>query len=184
MHITTPENDIKQVLYTRQQIAGRVAELGSQLTQEYRDKRPVVVCILKGAVFFYADLCRQLDCPIDMDFIDVSSYGKESHSTGSVRLLKDLENDITGRHVLLVEDVIDSGVTLQHLRTLLAARQPASLKVCCFLDKVDAHPADLKAEYCGFPATNDFLVGYGLDYAEYCRNLPYIGALYPRVYAD
>lgn len=184
MLITTPENDIRKILFTSDQIAARVAELGAQLTQDYKGKKPVVVCILKGAVFFYVDLCRQLQCNIDMDFIDVSSYGESSHSTGVVRLIKDLENDITNRHVLLVEDVIDSGLTLRHLRQLLAARHPASIKTCCLLDKVAAHPADQGTEYRGFTIGNEFVVGYGLDYAEYYRNLPYIGVLDPKVYSE
>ena len=184
MHITTPENDIERVLFTADQIAQRVAQLGAQLTEEYKEKRPVVVCILKGASFFYIDLCRQLKCNIDMDFIDVSSYGESSHSTVVVKLIKDLDNDITNRHVLLVEDIIDSGLTLRHLRKLLSSRQPASIKACCFLDKVAAHPAEQSTEYCGFAVENEFLVGYGLDYAEYYRNLPYIGVLKPEVYAD
>lgn len=182
MKITTPENDIERILYTAEQIAARVAELGAQLTEEYKDKKPVVVCILKGATFFYVDLCRQLKCNIDMDFIDVSSYGENSRSTGVVKLIKDLDNDITDRHVLIVEDIIDSGLTLKHLRKLLSSRQPASIKTCCLLDKVEAHPTEQATEYRGFVIGNEFVVGYGLDYAEYYRNLPYIGVLKPEVY--
>lgn len=182
MRITTPENDISRILFTPEQIAARVAELGRELTEEYGAKKPVVVCILKGASFFYIDLCRQMRCNIDMDFIDVTSYGENSRSTGVVKLIKDLDNDITGRHVLIVEDIIDSGLTLRHLRKLLSARQPASIKTCCLLDKVGAHPVNEGTEYRGFPVGNEFVVGYGLDYAEYYRNLPYIGVLKPEVY--
>ncbi len=184
MHITTPENDVKEILYTAEDIAVRVAELGKELTAEYKDKHPVVVCILKGACFFFTDLCRQIDCHMDLDFIDVSSYGEGVKSTGVVRMVKDLDTDITGRHVLIVEDIIDSGLTLKHLRQLLATRNPASVKTCCLLDKVGAHAPDCGTEYRGFEIGNQFVVGYGLDYAEYYRNLPYIGILDEKVYQD
>ena len=182
MHITTPENDIERVLFTADQIAQRVAQLGAQLTEEYKEKRPVVVCILKGASFFYIDLCRSMNCNIDMDFIAVSSYGAGAKSTGVVRLIKDLDNNITGRHVVIVEDIIDSGLTMQYLKQLFSARNPASVTTISFLDKCDRHDPSLKTDYCGFAIPDEFVVGYGLDDANYYRNLPYIGILKPEMY--
>lgn len=184
MRITTPDNDISEILYTEKQIAARVEALGMELTAEYKDKKPVMVCVLKGASFFYIDLCRQMHCNIDMDFISVSSYGAGSKSSGVVKLIKDLDTDITGRHVVLVEDIIDSGLTLSYLKEFFGARKPASIRTISFLDKVDRHPANLKTDYCGFDIPDEFVVGYGLDYANYYRNLPYIGILKPEVYAD
>jgi len=182
MKITTPANDISRVLFTEKQIAARVEALGMELTREYRDKKPVMVCVLKGATFFYIDLCRQMDCAIDMDFISVSSYGAGSKSSGVVRLVKDLDTDITGRHVVLVEDIIDSGLTLSYLKDFFGARRPASIRTISFLDKTARHPSELKTDYCGFEIPDEFVVGYGLDYANYYRNLAYIGVLKPEVY--
>lgn len=182
MRITTPDNDISQILFTEKQIAARVEALGMDLTAEYKDKKPVMVCVLKGASFFYIDLCRQMQCNIDMDFISVSSYGAGSKSSGVVKLIKDLDTDITGRHVILVEDIIDSGLTLSYLKEFFGARKPASIRTISFLDKVARHPSNLKTDYCGFEIPDEFVVGYGLDYANYYRNLPYIGVLKPEVY--
>ncbi len=182
MKITNPANDISRVLFTEKQIAARVEALGMALTEEYRDKKPVMVCVLKGATFFYIDLCRQMNCAIDMDFISVSSYGAGSKSSGVVKLIKDLDTDITGRHVVLVEDIIDSGLTLSYLKDFFGARRPASIRTISFLDKTARHPNDLKTDYCGFEIPDEFVVGYGLDYANYYRNLPYIGVLKPEVY--
>ncbi len=186
MHINTEnlEKDVERLLYTEEQIAARVAELGAQLTQDYAGRRPVVVCILRGASFFFVDLCRRIKMDVELDFIDVSSYGSSAQSSGVIRMIKDLDTDIEGRDVILVEDIVDSGLTLKHLRKLLATRNPASVKVCCLLNKKDAHPAELDSEYSGFDIGNEFVVGYGLDYAEHYRNLPYIGVLKPEVYAD
>lgn len=182
MRITNPANDISQVLFTEKQIAARVEALGMELTAEYKGKKPVMVCVLKGASFFYIDLCRQMDCDIDMDFISVSSYGAGSKSSGVVKLIKDLDTDITGRHVILVEDIIDSGLTLSYLREFFGSRKPASIKTISFLDKTARHPANLKTDYCGFEIPDEFVVGYGLDYANHYRNLAYIGVLKPEVY--
>ena len=184
MNITNPQQDIEKVLFSEEQIRSRVRELGKELTAQYRDKTPVVVCILKGAAFFYTDLCRELKCHIDTDFISVSSYGASTKSSGVVRLVKDFDNDINGRHVLIVEDIIDSGLTLKYLRKLLASRNPASIKTVCLLDKADCHAADCGTDYCGFKIPNAFVVGYGLDIANRYRNLPYIGILKPSVYQD
>ena len=184
MKITTPEHDISRILFTEKQIAARVEALGMELAEEYKDKKPVMICVLKGASFFYIDLCRQMHCNIDMDFISVSSYGASSKSSGVVRLVKDLDTDITGRHVVIVEDIIDSGLTLSYLKEFFGARKPASIKTISFLDKTARHPDNLKTDYCGFEIPDEFVVGYGLDYANYYRNLPYIGILKQEVYRD
>jgi len=173
MLIRTPEQDIERVLFTEKAIAARVEQLGADLTAQLGDKRPVLVCVLKGASFFYIDLCRCMNCAIDMDFIAVSSYGASAKSTGVVRLIKDLDNNITGRHVVIVEDIIDSGLTMQYLRQLFGARNPASITTISFLDKATRHPESYKTDMCGFEIPDEFVVGYGLDYANYYRNLPY-----------
>ena len=183
MKITNEQNDIESVLFTEKKISARVEELGAQLTEEYRDKAPIMVCILKGASFFYTDLCRQMKCPIHMDFISVSSYGAEAKSSGVVRLVKDLDNIITGRDVIIVEDIIDSGLTLKYLRELFASRKPRSIKTVCLLDKVECHAPELSCDIKGFDIGNQFVVGYGLDYADNYRNLPYIGILKKECYA-
>ena len=142
MLIRTPEQDIERILFTEKTIAARVEQLAGELTAKYGDKRPVLVCVLKGAAFFYIDLCRCMNCPIDMDFIAVSSYGLNDKSTGVVRLIKDLDNNITGRHVIIVEDIIDSGLTMKYLRQLFSARNPASITTISFLDKEDCHSGE------------------------------------------
>ena len=182
MKITNEQNDIEYVLFSEDEIRAKVAELGSQLTEMYKDSAPVVVCILKGASFFYTDLCRQIKCPIHMDFISVSSYGKSAQTSGVVRLLKDLDNNITGKDVLIVEDVIDSGLTLKYLRELLESRKPKSIRIVCLLDKYQCHAPELSADMTGFDVEDQFVVGYGLDYADNYRNLPYIGVLKPECY--
>ena len=183
MRIRTPEQDIERILFTEKTIAARVEQLAGELTAKYGDKRPVLVCVLKGAAFFYIDLCRCMNCPIDMDFIAVSSYGLNDKSTGVVRLIKDLDNNITGRHVIIVEDIIDSGLTMKYLKELFTARKPASVTTISFLDKAGSHPSEYKTDLCGFEIGGEFVVGYGLDYANYYRNLPYIGVLRPECYA-
>ncbi|MCE5234846.1 MAG: hypoxanthine phosphoribosyltransferase [Clostridiaceae bacterium] len=183
MRITTEQNDIDYVLYSEERIRERIKEIAATLTEEYRDKNPVVVCILKGASFFYVDLCRLLRFPIFMDFISVSSYGASAQSSGVVRIVKDMDKNITDRHVLIVEDIIDSGLTLKYLKELFTSRRPASIKTVCFLDKHECHQCEVAADYCGFSIPNRFVVGYGLDYSDFYRNLPYIGVLKPEVYA-
>lgn len=182
MRITNEQNDIQSVLFSEEQIRGRVAELGAQLTAEYADKNPLVVCILKGASFFYTDLCRMMKCHLFMDFIAVSSYGAGAQSSGVVRIIKDLDTSITGRHVVIVEDIIDSGLTMQYLLNNLASRGAASLRVCTLLDKPERRLTDVRADYTGFAVPNEFVVGYGLDYNQMYRNLPDIGVLHPEIY--
>ena len=182
MLIRSAEQDIERVIYTEKAIAARVEEIGAELTRRLGDKRPVLVCVLKGASFFYIDLCRCMNCAIDMDFISVSSYGAGAQSTGVVRLIKDLDNNITGRDVVIVEDIIDSGLTMHYLKELLSARKPASITTVSFLDKATCHDKSLKTDICGFEIPDEFVVGYRLDYANYYRNLPYIGILRPECY--
>ncbi|MBQ1263924.1 MAG: hypoxanthine phosphoribosyltransferase [Oscillospiraceae bacterium] len=182
MLIRTPEQDIERILYTEKAIAARVEQIGTELTERFGKERPVLVCVLKGASFFFIDLCRCMNCPIDMDFISVSSYGAGAQSSGVVKLIKDLDHNITGRHVIIVEDIIDSGLTMKYLRQLFGARNPASVTTVSFLDKATCHAPELKTDYCGFEVEDEFVVGYGLDFANYYRNLPYIGILKPECY--
>ena len=184
MLIRTPEQDIERVLFTEKAIAARVEQIGTELTEKLGAKRPVMVCVLKGASFFFIDLCRCMDCTIDMDFISVSSYGQSAQSSGVVRLIKDLDNNITGRDVVIVEDIIDSGLTMDYLKQLFLARKPSSVTTVSFLDKASCHDNSLKTDLVGFEVGNEFVVGYGLDYANYYRNLPYIGILRKECYSD
>lgn len=178
------KDDIARVLLSEEQIQTRVRELSAQISEDYRDKDPVLVCILKGAVMFYADLARNIDTHISMDFMAVSSYNSGTRSSGEVEIRKDLSRPVDGRHVIIVEDIVDSGYTLTYLSRVLASRGAASLRICTLLDKPSrrAEGITLKADYCGFAVENEFVVGYGLDYAERYRNLPYIGILKPEIY--
>lgn len=176
--------DIKEILLTEEQIASKVKELGSILSEEYRDKNPLVICVLKGAVVFMADLLRHMDIPCEMDFMAVSSYGSGAESSGMVKILKDLDTSAEGRHVLVVEDIMDSGLTLSRLMELLRHRQAASVKVVTLLNKPDRRKVDISPDYSGFTIPDEFVVGYGLDFAEKYRNLPFIGVLKPEVYTN
>lgn len=184
MLIRTPQEDIERVLFTREQIAARVAALGTELTRRLNGERPIMVCILKGAAFFFADLCRAMACDVDTDFLSVSSYGTAATSSGAVRLVRDLSQDVSGRRVVLVEDVIDSGLTMQYLRNLFAQRKAAEVITVSFLDKANCHPPKHAADLLGFSVGDEFLVGYGLDYAEHYRNLPDVGVLRSECYAE
>jgi hypoxanthine phosphoribosyltransferase len=177
-------NGIRKVLYTGEQIQQRVAELGQTISRDYADKNPVVVGVLKGVVFFMADLLRELTIPAEVDFIAVSSYSPEARDYGMVRLIKDLEASIGGRHVLFVEDVIDSGFTLNYLLQNLRTRQPASLEVCVLFDKSSNRLLDIPIKYKGFDLPPYFVVGYGLDFREKYRNLPFVGLLSPDVFQN
>ncbi|ETO40390.1 Hypoxanthine-guanine phosphoribosyltransferase [Fructilactobacillus florum 8D] len=177
------DNDIQRVLYSEAKIQETCKRLGSQLTNVYRSKRPLVVCVLKGAVPFTADLIKRMDVYMDLDFIDVSSYHGGTKSSGTVKLLKDLDTSVAGRDVLFVDDIVDTGKTLVYLQRLLRNRGAASMKVCTLMDKPEARPSDgVKADYVGFQVPNEFLVGYGLDYQGKYRNLPYVGILKPDIY--
>jgi hypoxanthine phosphoribosyltransferase len=175
-------NDLEQILINKEDIADRVRELGAEITEDYKDCDLVVVGILKGALMFMADLIRYIRIPVLMDFAVVSSYGASTETSGVVRILKDLDQPIEGKHVLIVEDIIDSGLTMHYLVRNLEARKPASVKVCTLLDKPSRRKVDIKPDYCGFSIPDKFVVGYGLDYAEYYRNLPQVGVLKEEVY--
>ena len=182
MLIRSSQEDVKRVLYTREQIAARVKELGAELTEKFKDKKPLMLCVLRGAAFFFTDLCREMDCLMEMDFISCSSYFKGTKSSGTVRLLKDTVFNMEGRHIVLVEDIIDSGLTLLYLEKLFATRSPASITTVAFLDKDIGQPDRNKVDYYGFKIPNEFVIGYGLDYADFYRNLPYIGVLKEECY--
>ena len=182
--------DIKSVLLSEDQIQARVAELGAQVGADYREtidangQDLLLVTVLKGAVFFVTDLARAIPLPTQLEFMAVSSYGSSTSSSGVVRILKDLDRDINDRDVLIVEDIVDSGLTLSWLLRNLATRRPRSLKVCTLMRKPDAVRDDVDIAYVGFDIPNEFVVGYGLDYAERYRDLPYIGTLDPKVYEE
>ena len=178
------KNDIAKVLLSEEQIQNRVREMGQEIARDYAGKNPTMVCILKGAIMFYTDLLRNMDIPLSMDFMAVSSYGNKTKSSGEVEIRKDLSTSIENKHVIIVEDIVDSGFTLSYLTRMLISRGAASIKLCTLLDKPNhrAPGITLKADYSGFEVGNEFVVGYGLDYAECYRNLPYIGILKPEVY--
>ncbi|MGF9908007.1 hypoxanthine phosphoribosyltransferase [Brevibacillus porteri] len=174
--------DIEKILLSEEDIAVKVRELGKTLAAEYKDKNPLVICVLKGAVVFMADLIRHMDIPCEMDFMAVSSYGSGTESSGMVKILKDLDTSVQNRHVLVVEDIMDSGLTLSRLVELLRHREAASVKVVTLLNKPERRKVDISPDYKGYDVPDEFVVGYGLDYSEHYRNLPYIGVLKPEVY--
>ena len=178
------QNDIASVLISEEAIQARVREMGAQIAEDYRDKNPVMICILKGAVMFYTDLLRAMPIHCSMDFMAVSSYGNRTKASGEVEIRKDLSNSIENRHVIIVEDIIDSGFTLTYLSRMLRARGANSLKICTLLDKPSrrAPGITLNVDYVGFETPDAFVVGYGLDYNECYRNLPYIGVLKSEIY--
>ncbi|NLE10111.1 MAG: hypoxanthine phosphoribosyltransferase [Actinobacteria bacterium] len=166
-----------KVLISEAELQARIDELGAAISKDYKGTRPVLICVLKGAVFFIADLARRLRFDVEIEFMAVSSYGASTESSGVVRILKDLDTDIEGRHVLIVEDIIDSGQTLEYLVRSLKARNPASLEIVTLLSKPSRRTAQLDCRYTGFEIPNEFAVGYGLDYGEKYRNLPYLGVV-------
>lgn len=174
--------DICEVLYTQEQLAKRVAELGAAITRDYEGEEVLMVCTLRGASVFFCDLIRHIDLDIQLDFIATSSYGVDTQSSGEVRLTKDLSTPIEGRNVIIVEDIIDSGLTLKYLKKMFEARNPKSVKICSLLDKPEGRRTDIEGDYIGFGIPNAFVVGYGLDYAERYRNLPEVCVLDPRIY--
>jgi hypoxanthine phosphoribosyltransferase len=178
----SPHDDVQEILLDADTISERVGQLGAQLTADYAGRDPVLVSVLKGALVFLADLMRVMDLPSSIDLMEVSSYGAGTESSGQVRILKDLSKPIEGRDVIVVEDIIDTGLTLNYLLGYLADRQPASIRVCCLLDKPARRLADIAIDYRGFTIPDRFVIGYGLDYDERYRNLPYIGVLKPSVY--
>lgn len=176
--------DVERIMLTREEIAARVKELAAKLDQDYEGKTPLFVCILKGSTVFFADLIREMKSSLTIDFMAVSSYGKGTKSTGALNLKKDLTVDIKGRDVVIVEDIIDSGNTLYHLKNLLSLREPSSLKIVTLLDKPERREVEMQPDYTGFVIEDEFVIGYGLDYAEEYRNLPYVGVLKRSVYEN
>jgi hypoxanthine phosphoribosyltransferase len=176
------DGEIDEILITEEEIAAKIAKLAEQITADYADRELLLVGVLKGAVMVMSDLARALGRPVTLEFMAVSSYGSSTSSSGIVRILKDLDRDISGEHVLVVEDIVDSGLTLSWLLKNLATRQPASLEVAALLRKPDAIKVHVPVRYVGFDIPNEFVVGYGLDYGERYRDLPYIARLKPEVY--
>lgn len=176
-------NDIEKVLLSEDDLQNIVHRLGSQISEDYKDKSLVLVSVLKGSVVFMADLMRAITVPCTIDFMSVSSYGSGVKTSGVVKIIKDLDTDVVnGADLLIVEDILDSGVTLEYLMKVLSARNPASIKICTLLDKPERRKAPIKADYAGAQIPDAFVVGYGLDYDEKYRNLPFVGALKPAVY--
>lgn len=175
-------NDIKDVLLTEEQIKEKIKELATRITEDYKGKDLLVLGILKGSVIFMSDLLKEIKIPCMMDFMAVSSYGNSSESSGIVKILKDLDFELKGKHVLIVEDIIDSGITLKYLMKYLGARNPESLEIACLLNKPERRKEEMEVKYLGFDVPDYFLVGYGLDYAEKYRNLPYVAILKESVY--
>jgi len=177
-------NDIMQVLLTKETINERVVELGREITEKFEGTEPLFIGVLKGSFVFMADLMRNVNLKCSVDFMAVSSYGGGTTTSGAVKINKDLNEDITGRHVIIVEDILDSGVTLTYLCGYLQNRKPASITLVTLLDKPARRKAPIKADFVGFEVPDEFVVGYGLDYAEKYRNLPFVGILKPEVYSD
>ncbi|MGB9678933.1 MAG: hypoxanthine phosphoribosyltransferase [Thermoanaerobacteraceae bacterium] len=180
--MTNLSEDIEEILLTEQEIKEKTVELGKIITRDYEGKDLILVGVLKGALMFMADLSRSIDLPLSIDFMAVSSYGSSTRSSGIVKIIKDLDINIEGKDVLIVEDIIDSGLTLSYLRKTLLGRKPNSLKICTILDKPERRESDVKVDYCGFKIPDKFVVGYGLDFDEKYRNLPFIGVLKRELY--
>ncbi|MBM6870044.1 hypoxanthine phosphoribosyltransferase [Pseudoflavonifractor phocaeensis] len=176
------EQDIDHVLFSEEQLAQRVAEIAARIDKDYAGKEPLLVSVLRGSFVFMADLVRQITVPCTVDFMAVSSYGSGTTSSGQVKIVKDLSENIEGKDVIVVEDILDSGNTLSYLLRLLEARHPASIRLCTLLDKPERRTKPVAVQYSGFTIPDEFVVGYGLDYDERYRNLPYIGVLKPQVY--
>lgn len=173
---------VESILYSEEQLRARVKELGAQITADYAGKEPVLASVLRGSYIFMADLTRAIDLPVTVDFMAVSSYGAGTKSSGQVEIKKDLSDSIEGRDLIIVEDILDSGNTLYYLMEILKARKPASIRICTLMDKPERRTQPIVADYVGFEIPDAFVVGYGLDYAEKYRNLPYVGILKPSVY--
>jgi hypoxanthine phosphoribosyltransferase len=181
MTVSELEQDVSEILIEAETLQRRIRELGEEVSADYAGRDLLLVGVLKGAVFFMADLMRELTVPCEIDFMAISSYGAATDSSGVVRILKDLDINIAGRHVLVVEDIIDSGLTLSYLVRSLRARKPASLEVCALLTKPERREIEVDVRYVGFEIPNRFVIGYGLDFAERYRNLPYVGVLAPEL---
>ncbi len=166
-----------RVMIPEKDVDAKIREIATQITKDYEGKEVRLICILKGSVFFTCELAKRIELPVTLDFMSVSSYGDGTESTGRVKIVKDLDENIEGKDVIVIEDIIDSGRTLSHLLEVLKVRKPASVKLCTLLDKPDRRVVDVKVDYCGFQIPDEFVVGYGLDYAQKYRNLPYIGVV-------
>jgi hypoxanthine phosphoribosyltransferase len=176
--------DIQEVVFTEEQLQGRIRELGAEISRDYAGRSVLLVAVLRGAALFIADLAREITVPVELDFMAVSSYGSTTKSSGVVRILKDLDEMIEGRDVIVVEDILDTGLTLKYLLKNLASRAPSSLEVITLLNKEGKQRVPISCKYIGFVCPDEFVVGYGLDYAERYRNLPYVGVLKPSAYQD
>lgn len=176
------EDVLEKVLISREELNRRVCEMAKKLDEDYKGKRPLMVAILKGSVMFFTDLIREMKIDLEIDFMAISSYGNGVKSSGEVKMIKDLDGKIEGKDVIIVEDIVDSGYTMKYLKNLLEARKPSSIKICALLDKPSRRETDVQVDYRGFEVGNEFVVGYGLDYASYYRNIPFIGILKRSVY--
>lgn len=181
--MTSMNCDISEILFSEHRIQDRIRELAQQITNDYQDRNPVIISILKGGFIFMADLIRSITIPVELDFLAISSYGSGASSSGVVKIKKDIDIDISGRDVIIVEDIVDSGLSLQYIRDYISKHKPSSIKVCVLLDKPEAHKMAVSFEYVGFNIGTEFVVGYGLDYNEKYRNLPYIGILKKEIYS-
>lgn len=177
------EQDIQEILFSQEQLKTRVSEIARQIEADYAGQEIMFIGILRGSFIFLADLCRAVNLPCTLDFMSVSSYGSGTTSSGQIQIIKDLSEDISGRHIIVVEDILDSGNTLSYLLNILEHRHPASIRLCALLDKPERRVKPVQLHYCGFSIPDAFVVGYGLDYAERYRSLPYIGVLKPEVYS-
>jgi hypoxanthine phosphoribosyltransferase len=177
-------DDIDRIILTEEELAARVRELGAQISADYGDEPVLLVGVLRGAAIFLADLARAIETPVELDFMAVSSYGSSTKSSGVVRILKDLDETVDGRHVLVCEDILDTGLTLKYLLRNLASRKPRSLEVVALMSKLGKQRVPISCKYVGFEVPDEFVVGYGLDYAERYRNLPYVGVLKPEIHAN
>lgn len=177
-------NDIEKIFYSQEEIAAIVRDLGARISRDYEGKDPILVSILKGSVVFMADLMRAITIPCEIDFMATSSYGGGTKTSGVVKLIKDLDRNISGRHLIIVEDILDSGMTLSYIIEMLEARHPADIRICTLFDKPSRRTADVHAAYSGIEVPDEFIVGYGLDYNEKYRNLPFIGVLKPEIYSQ
>ena len=172
-----------KVLVPEEDVAKRIKELGEQISKDYAGKQVHLICVLKGGVFFMCELAKRITVPVSLDFMSVSSYGDDTKSSGVVKIVKDLDQPLIGKDVLIVEDILDTGVTLSHLVPMLKLRRPNSVRLCTILSKPSRRKVDIEPDYCGFEVPDEFVVGYGLDYDEKYRNLPYVGVLKPEVYS-
>ena len=176
-------NDLERILITEEEIQEKVKQLGTQISKDYKGKNPVLICILKGGVVFLSDLMKNITTHVQIDFMVLSSYGDSTKSSGVVRIKKDIDVNILNRDVIIVEDIVDSGLTLKYIDEYFMQHKPASIKICALLDKPESHKIDIKIDYIGFEVGNEFVVGYGLDYSQKYRNLPFFGILKKEIYS-